>query len=273
MKHISETDFNEIFKEDEAMMKINGLSGAGTQPGTAKMTQETDSFSKNIQNQIANAQKKLQDLSSNEDMSIEEKMKKRQEIQQEITNLNQQLRQHQIEQRKEKQAKNAPVQDLTKGANNGKTATKQKSSGLSQVSMQAMISADSSLKQAKVQGSVAVKMEGRAGILESEIKLDAQRGMSTQKKEEQLAEVQQRVQEATTSQLGTLADASENMQETAQADQQNGDSSEKIDNKAEKKDKGEKIDKDVKAEVSTEKIVEESKTPKPVTYTPVDVYL
>lgn len=255
------------------MMKINGLNGASTQPGAAGMTQDTDSFCKNIQNQIANAQKRLQDLSSNENMSIEEKMKKRQEIQQEITNLNQQLRQHQIEKRKEKQAKNTPVQDLTGGANNGKTAAKEKSSGLSQASMQAMISADSSLKQAKTQGSVAAKMEGKAGILESEIKLDAQRGMSTQKKEEELAEVQQKAQEATASQLGTLADASKNMQEAAQTDLQNGDSSEKTENKGEETDKGEKIVKDEESEVSAEKTVERNTTPKTVTFAPVDVYL
>ncbi len=86
-------------------MRINGFSGTNTQTGTMGMTQGNDSVSKNIQNQIANAQQKLQDLSSNEEMSLEDKMKKRQEIQQEINNLNQQLRQHQIEQRKEQQSK------------------------------------------------------------------------------------------------------------------------------------------------------------------------
>ena len=75
-------------------MRINGFSGTNTQTGTMGMTQGNDSVSKNIQNQIANAQQKLQDLSSNEEMSLEDKMKKRQEIQQEINNLNQQLRQH-----------------------------------------------------------------------------------------------------------------------------------------------------------------------------------
>ena len=74
-------------------MRINGFSGTNTQTGTMGMTQGNDSVSKNIQNQIANAQQKLQDLSSNEEMSLEDKMKKRQEIQQEINNLNQQLRQ------------------------------------------------------------------------------------------------------------------------------------------------------------------------------------
>ena len=88
------------------MMKINGFNGTNTQTGAMGMAQANDSVSKNIQNQIANAQQKLQDLSSNEELSLEDKMKKRQEIQQEITNLNQQLRQHQIEQRRNSRAKN-----------------------------------------------------------------------------------------------------------------------------------------------------------------------
>ena len=86
-------------------MKINGLNGASTQVGGINLMQSKDSVSKNIQNQIANAQKQLQELSSNKEMSVEEKMKKRQEIQQQITDLNNRLRQHQIEQRKEQQAK------------------------------------------------------------------------------------------------------------------------------------------------------------------------
>ena len=65
-------------------MKINGLNGTNTQTGGINMMQSNDSVSKNIQNQIANAQKQLQELSANKEMSIEEKMKKRQEIQQQI---------------------------------------------------------------------------------------------------------------------------------------------------------------------------------------------
>ena len=38
-------------------MKINGLNGANTQNGGMNMLQTNDSVSKNIQNQIANAQK------------------------------------------------------------------------------------------------------------------------------------------------------------------------------------------------------------------------
>ena len=45
---------------------------------------QNDAISKNIKNEIARAQKKLQDLSANNELSIEDKMKKRQEILQEI---------------------------------------------------------------------------------------------------------------------------------------------------------------------------------------------
>ena len=190
------------------MMKINGFNGTNTQTGAIGMAQANDSVSKNIQNQIANAQQKLQDLSSNEELSLEDKMKKRQEIQQEITNLNQQLRQHQIEQRKEQQSKKSSMDDMVAGTKN--TSAK-KGTGLSQAGMRAMISADSSMKQAKVQGSMATQMEGRAGVLESEIKQDAGKG-NTEKKEEELADLQAKAQSATAAQMSSLSDANKSME-------------------------------------------------------------
>lgn len=199
-------------------MRINGFSGTNMQSGTMGMAQGNDSVSKNIQNQIANAKQKLQDLSSNEEMSLEDKMKKRQEIQQEINNLNQQLRQHQIEQRKEQQSKNSSsMDDMVAGTNN---TSKKKGTGLSKASMQAMISADSSMKQAKVQGSMATQIQGRASVLESEIKQDAGKG-NTEKKEEELAELKAKAQSATAAQMSTLADANKSVEEAAKADNSN----------------------------------------------------
>lgn len=196
-------------------MTINSINGANTQMG---MNQATDAYSRNIQNQIANAQKQLQELSSNEDMSLEEKMKKRQEIQQQISDLNVQLRQHQMEQRREKQqAKGSSMDDMLGGTRNaGSAKAGSKSTGLSQASMTAMISADNSIKQAKIQGSVATSMEGRAGVLKSEIKNS--HGGSVKKKQEELADIEQKAQAATSSQLSTLADASKTMEEAAKAD-------------------------------------------------------
>ena len=201
------------------MMTIGNGNGAANnvQSVRANTNMQSDSVSKGIQDQIANAQKQLQELGANKDMTPEEKMKKRQEIQQEINNLNQQLRQHQIEKRKEQQAKNTPEQK--ESSNNQKENTPEQNTGFSTASMQAMISADSAMKQAKVQGSTARQMEGRAGVLKIEIKLDGSRGGDTASKEAELAEVEQKAENATNAQLNTLAEANQTMTEAAKAEQ------------------------------------------------------
>jgi len=171
-------------------MTINGINGTNTQTAQMGMNQATDSYSRNIQSQIANAQKQLQELSSNGDIPQEEKMKRRQEIQQQSSDLNMQLRQHQMEQRRaamnsaEQQAKGSAMDDMGGGAN---AKAGNKSAGLSQASMTAMISADSSIKH-------------------------------TQKKEGELAEVEQKAQAASSSQLSALADAGRTLEEAAKAD-------------------------------------------------------
>lgn len=254
------------------MMTINSGNGVAgnVQPVRANMDMQFDSVSKSIQNQIANAQKQLQQLGENKDMTPEEKMKKRQEIQQEINNLNQQLRQHQIEKRKEQQAKNAPE----KQANNNKqkNASDQKA-GLSTTSMQAMISANSSIKQAKVQGSTAAQMEGKAGVLKMEIKLDESRGGDTAAKETELAEVEQKAESAANGQLGTLAEANQTMTEAAKAEQAH--------NRMNSKDKNSKTehtadDKQQTGEVSSNEntAVEKSEAdPRAVTQKHIDICL
>ena len=206
-------------KGDNGMMRIDGFNGNNTQAGTIGMAQTNDSVSKNIQNQIAKAQQKLRDISSDEEMSLEDKMKKRQEIQQEITNLNQQLRQHQIEQRKEQQSKSqSSMDDMI--ADTKKTSSK-KDTGLSQTGMKAMISADSSVKQAKTQGGVATQMKGRAAVLESEIKQDAGKG-NTEQKEAELSVLQEKAQATTKGQMSTLADADKSIKEAAEAENRTG---------------------------------------------------
>ena len=240
-------------------MKINGLNGTNAQFGGMNM-KATDSFSKNVQNQIANAQKQLQELSANKEMSMEEKLKKRQEIQQEITNLNNELRQHQIEERmKKQQAKGSSMNDMLGGSR--KTAPKvgKQSAGLSQASMTAIISADSAMAQAKVQGSAATQMEGKAGVLEAEIKLDAARGGNVEAKQEELAEVQQKAEAAETAQLNTLADANKELETAAKAEEQAekaDDKDKKTDKKTNKKDalRGEKDAKNVNGEQEAESV-------------------
>ena len=180
-------------------MTVGGINGAAF-PG-ANSNIGTDSVAKSIQNQIANAKKQLQELASNKDMQPEEKMKKKQEIQQEINNLNQQLRQHMSEKRNEQRQKTQNTQDTQ---------------NTSQTDIQAMISADSAMKQAKVQGSTAKGLEGKANVLKVEIKLDAGRGGNAEKKREQmssLASANRKVKEAQEAAREETADKEEDKKE------------------------------------------------------------
>lgn len=194
-------------------MTVNGVSGvgAGIMAGSPGMSQASDPVSKNLQRQIDEAQKKLQELSSNTDMSSEEKMKKRQELQKTISDLSIQLRQHQIEERRAKQQKQESFDDMLGGEQKvGKDKAKGQNTGISQASMEAMISADVAMGAAKVQGSVATKMEGRAGVLKAEIALDSSRGNDVSAKQEELADVENKAMDAVSSQMSSLATAVEN---------------------------------------------------------------
>lgn len=243
-------------------MRIDGINGTNMQNVGMNRQMGTDSVSKNIQNQIANAQKQLQELSSNKEMSIEEKMNKRQEIQQQIADLNNQLRQHQIEMHREQQQSKSISMDDMFGGNRTVSKVGNKSAGLSQASMQAIISADSAMTQVQNQSSVVAKMEGRAGVLETEIKLDSSRGGNVEAKQEELAEVQEKVATAQTAQMNVLADANKELEAASKADQQ----AEKTDSKDKKVDKKDTVSADVPEVV----VVSEPKT---VTYTHVDVLL
>ena len=200
-------------------MRIDGINGNNMQNVGMNRQMGNDSVSKNIQNQIANAQKQLQELSSNKEMSIEEKMNKRQEIQQQIADLNNQLRQHQIEMRREQQQTKSSSMDDMLGGTRKVANTGNQGAGLSQASMQAIISADSAISQVQSSGRVVTKMEGRAGVLEAEIKLDSARGGNVEAKQEELAEVQQKASQVQASHLNVLANANEELEEASKSEQ------------------------------------------------------
>lgn len=228
---------------------VNGAGGAGMQAGAMGRGQAEDAVSKRLMQQIENAQKQLQEISANSEMSMEEKMKRRQEIQKEISELNSQLRQHQMEMQKKemeeakkKQAESASAAERSGNSRNGNAKDGQVDLQISAEGMQAMLSADGAMKQAKVQGSVAASMDGKAGVLEAEIKLDSARNGDTSAKEAQLADVKQKAEDATASQMKTLAEAGEALAEAnkkaADTDKTSADADEtrEVDGDGEKKD-------------------------------------
>lgn len=227
-------------------MEINNNMGNGAIRGFGMPMGKTgvDSFSKNIQSQIANKQREMQELSKLEDMSLEDKMKKRQEIQQEIADLNNQLRQHQMEQRKEQQTKRFSMDDMLGGRHQVQEKGAKSGTGMSSTSMQAIISADSAMGQVKVQSSVKTEMKGKAAVLKSEIKMDKGRGASTEAKEAELAETEEKIDNITSLQKSALSDVNEKLEEAAKEDSK----AEKTDEKKDKADASKK-DSDKNGEV------------------------
>lgn len=197
-------------------MKVNGTGTTNMQAGMFSPAGAGDTVSKSLQSQIASAQKQLQELSSNDRMSVEEKRKKRQELQKQIADWNNQLRQHQIEERKKKQQEQEQKkantdtrqkQNTTQGAGNG----------LSGESMQAMIGADVSVKQAKIQSSTAGRLEGKARVLETEAKNSSDEAVVEQKQGE-AASLQAQAQTAVQNQMDTLSKAKNNLEKAVATD-------------------------------------------------------
>ncbi len=216
-------------------MNISGVNNAGMQPGMTGMGEgaadQTDPVSKDLRRQIEDLQKRMQELSANQEMPAETKMKKRQEMQKQISELEIQLRQHQMDvkreqARKKKESGNA-FDELTGSKQLEKKNGKQ-SAGMSAGSMEALISADASMKQADVHGGIAQKADNRAGVLETEIALDQGRGGSSniEFKKEELADAKALADQAAASQMESLAEANKTVQEAAKEEQKDKDNKE-----------------------------------------------
>lgn len=214
-------------------MKINGVQGINARMGV--MAQATDSVSKNIQNQIANAQKKLSELSSNESLSVEEKAKKRQEIQEEIMNLKNQLKQHQAEQRKEKQQ--IKISFMENNFNESKNVFKNRDIYVSSTNMQNIISASSNISHARIQQASSKRLEGRSRVLESEIKMDASRGSNVEAKKEKLEEIKEKITSINISNINSLSNANKKLEDVENKEQLAKDKESKTEDKKKAKDK------------------------------------
>lgn len=196
------------------MLNITGINSVGIQPGQIGMSQSTDHAGKAIQEQIEYLQKQLDELSADETMDWQEKQQKQQELQMQINDLTAQLRQRQMEQKKEK---------LQEAGVLGKNEDPE------QKSMQALLSARTSADHAEIQGHVSERLKGRAKVLASEISLDAGRQGSSEGKKQELLDVKQRALNAGSSQMGLLGkagrilkeDTEENMDKLKEKDTEN----------------------------------------------------
>lgn len=88
--------------------------------------------------------------------------------------------------------------------------------GLSPREMRAMVSADSSARQADRLGTIIAKTEDGIAILKGEIKQDEQRGVNTEKKQAELEKMQKQEERATAFQFSVLGNAMNTMKSAAE---------------------------------------------------------
>lgn len=91
---------------------------------------------------------------------------------------------------------------------------------LSSIMTGALLSANTSRQIAHVQSAVKSRMDGHAGVLDSEIKLDSARGGDTKKKQEELDELQKKASELAETTINTLTTANEDLKKAAKEDQE-----------------------------------------------------
>lgn len=193
-----------------------------------------DAVSRNLKKQIMSQQEKLKELSNNGDISMEEKMKRRQEISQEIARLNQELRQHQIDVKAEERQERMEQAKQSEQRIGRKDGTNKADTGLSGDSQQALVGADTALKQARACDTVEISLEGRARVLASEIELDEMRGVDTTRKREELSDAKERMEDVSAYRSSTLSDAAEDMDDTRRVEEE--DRAAEQDGEEEKKD-------------------------------------
>lgn len=202
-------------RKGDRRMRVEGI-GAGAAPALKTGTQAVDATSRSLQKQIENAQKQMQELAKNDQMSPEDKMKKRQELQKQITDLEQQLRQHALElQRKQAEEARKKREQEEQERSAGRQKEQEQKGVMSKDSMNAMLSADSAVRQADANGTIVTRMEGEKRVLAGEIRQDKARGINTAKQEEKLSDMEERIRDVTGTQIKTLAEAGKKLQDTS----------------------------------------------------------
>ncbi len=89
---------------------------------------------------------------------------------------------------------------------------------LSGIMTTSLLSANNSMKIARVQQGAKNQMDGHAGVLDAEIKLDSARGGDVKKKQEELEETKKKASELEESTMNTLSAASDDLKKAAKDD-------------------------------------------------------
>ena len=127
-----------------------------------------DSYETDIRKQISELQEKMKNISNDEEMSSEQKAKEKQAVQEQIQNLNSELRQHQIQKRQEEAEKRQ--EELKQAAENmtAKEETVQNQSGFGDKETGVIISISTSKEQMTDMQRIRTDLEGKQRTTEDD---------------------------------------------------------------------------------------------------------
>lgn len=175
-------------------MIISNNNSIGSSNSCFNMTntidKNQDSQLKSIQKQIENVQKQMQKLSENNDMTLEQKTNKRKELQEKLQELNKQLTQRQLEIQKENREKLTKEKEIKKPVKDNK---KESQNLIGTETMQGIINASNSMSEIDTLNSTKTKIEDNSKVVKGEIKLDKGRQVSSEFKENQLNDLDKKI--------------------------------------------------------------------------------
>ncbi|MBO5336105.1 MAG: FlxA-like family protein [Lachnospiraceae bacterium] len=190
------------------MTNISNVTSNNSFSGVSQLNFSlNDSKTQKLETQITNAKQDLSHLSSESQVSAEEKAKKRQEIQREIDELNRKLKllreQKKAEAKEEakKQEEKKIIREEMFEENNSQEKVKDKNfqqpeEKLEDIElpvgdMQKLYATQNSIQQSSIIENAEQEKEGKTNVLKSEIKLDTLHGTNPESKKEELSEMQE----------------------------------------------------------------------------------
>lgn len=159
-----------------------------------------DTETKNIMNQITSKQQNLNRLSSDSEMSVEEKAKERQEIQKQIAELNRKLRMLRMEKKEEAkelekqeekklvlaEENKTDVSETEKKSSTEEAEQKQEKNSMSPQNIQKIMEVGMAVQKERILQNVKREEKAVQNILEAEIKTDELYGTDVSTKKEKL---------------------------------------------------------------------------------------
>lgn len=185
-------------------------------------SQKSDGISEGIKKQIENIKEQISDLSKNETLSPKDKMNRRNELQDLLQDLNNQLSQRQTEIRKEALEKNTGQSENETTNNKANLSAKEKTdtvsisdAGMNSTAMKSMINSEYTMEKINITNAVKTKLEGQSGVLSGEIKLDRSRGVDTSAKSAKLSDIQGNINSISMDTAADLAEINQHVKDGA----------------------------------------------------------